>query len=307
MRFLTVFRLGLRRARRHAALVLLVYLSSLVPSLLLLTLLSGHLQPDLDRSLFAERLLQGDSYPPWSDFLASRSAELKPLMESLAPRWLLVTVLQILVAAGIVEVLLERTGRREHPFLNGIGRHGWRFLRSAGVFTLIAGPVLLLLRLGTSAAFGGGDDRLQVIGWGVFALLAALIYALLDLAYDLSRIAAAAHDEGRMAVGFFRSLGFILRHLGVLLSFYALFRLVMLALPLGYLAIRQAWWITDLTGVILLLGLQQLLFVLRTFFLVGLWGAEISYYQGVGEPRWCGGPSWWARRRARRALLASQG
>lgn len=288
MGFLTVFRLGLRRARRHAGLVLLVYLASLVPALLLLTVVSADLSPHLDRSLFADRLLRGDSAPPVLDALANQPRGEEAMHAILAPRLLLATLLQILVAAGLVEVLMERNVRHDRPFLAGIGRHGWRFVRSAAVFTCTAALLLVLLWVGISLATESGDDRAEVLGWLAIALLGALIYAVLDVAYDLSRIAAAAHGEGRMLVGFFRALGFTLRRPGVVLPLYALFTLPMLALPIGYLALRQIWWITDGLTVAGLLVFQQALFILRAFLQTGLWGAEISYFQGLGEPRWCG-------------------
>jgi hypothetical protein len=270
--------------------VLLAYLASLLPALLVLNLASTDLAPHLDRSLFADRLLQGDSAPPVLDFLANQPRGEEAMHAIAAPRLLLTTLLQILIAAGLVEGLMERNVRHDRPFLAGIGRHGWRFVRSAAVFTCTAALLLGLLGVGISFATEGGDDRTEVLGWLVLALAGGLVYAVLDVAYDLSRIAAAAHGEGRMLVGFFRALGFTLRRPGVVLPLYGLFTLPMLALPAGYLALRQGWWITDGLTVAGLLVFQQALFVLRAFLQVGLWGAEIAYFQGLGEPRWCGRP-----------------
>lgn len=290
MGFLTVFRLGLRRARRHLGLVLLAYLASLVPALLVLNLASTDLAPHFDRSLFADRLLEGDSAPPVLDFMTNQPRGERDLRAILVPRLLLTTLFQILVAAGLVEALMERNIRHDRPFLAGIGRHGWRFVRSAAVFTCTAALLLGLLRVGTSFAAEGGDDLAEVLGWLVFALAGGLVYAVLDVAYDLSRIAAAAHGDGRMLVGFFRALGFTLRRPGVVLPLYGLFTLPMLALPVGYLALRQGWWITDGLTMAGLLLFQQALFMLQAFLQVGLWGAEVAYFQGLGEPRWCGRP-----------------
>jgi len=287
MRFLTLTGHGLRRARKHLGTVFLVYLASLVPALLVLSLISADLAPELDRSLFARELLTGEGFGAWMDFQRAEGADLQPIAAVFFGRLLLVILLQILVAAGLVEVLLQRAGEDERPFLSGIGRHGFRFVRSAlvfGLWVVVALAVTSPIRL----AFEAGGDRLAL--WGVLAhgLVVFLLFALLDLAYDFSRISAAAHGEGRMFVGFFKAQRFVFRHLPVLLPLYVLFALVLVGLQIAAVLGRPEWKVDTPGEVLGWVLVQQAVFFVVAFLRTAFWGAEVVYFQGLGEPHWCG-------------------
>lgn len=289
IRSLTLTGHGLRRARRHLGTVLLVYLASLIPALLVVSLISADLEPALDESLFADRLLRGEGFGVWVDFQRSEGSDLQPINSVLLGRFLLATLLQILVAAGVVEVLLDRAGSGERPFLSGIGRHGFRFVRSAVVFAILLAFVLLVtapLRW----AFEDAGGRLALLGLLIQVLLIFALYALLDLAYDFSRISAAAHGEGRMLVGLFKTLGFVFRHLLVLLPLYGLFVLLIVGLQIGIVTLRSIWTVDTPGEVLGWLLAQQAVFFVLAFLRTALWGAEVTYFQGIGEPRWCGRP-----------------
>lgn len=287
IRSLTLTGHGFRRARRHLGTVVLVYLASLVPALLVASLISADLGPALDHSLFAERLMTGESFGVWMDFQRSDGNDLQPIQSVFLGRFLLATLLQILVAAGAVEVLLERAAAGERPFLSGIGRHGFRFVRSALVFGLLL-AVAVVMSLPVSLAFQGGGGQLALIGMVVQGLVIFGLYTLLRLAYDFSRISAAAHGQGRMLVGFFKAQGFVLRHLLVVLPMFLLFTALMAALHLGLLAVRSGWSVDTPGDVLVWLLAQQAVFFGIAFLRTALWGAEVTYFQGLGEPHWCG-------------------
>lgn len=287
IRSLTLTGHGFQRARRHLGTVLLVFLATLIPSLLVVSLLSADLAPALDESLFSERLLGGEGFAVWVDFQRSEGSDLQPIFSVLLWRFVLVVLLQILVAAGLVEVLLERAGAEERPFLVGIGRHGFRFVRSALVFGLVL-AVILALTAPLRMAFEEGSGTVGLIGMLVNALVVFLLYMLVDLAYDFSRISAAAHGQGRMFVGFFKTLGFVFRHLLVLVPLYVLFTLLVAGLQLGTVALRSGWSVDTPGEVLGWLLAQQAVFFVVAFLRTALWGAEITYFQGIGEPRWCG-------------------
>lgn len=286
-RSLTLTRHGFRRARRHLGAVLLVYLAALIPALLVISVVSADLAPVLDHSLFAERVLEGDSSPVWIDYLRSEDYDLEALFDVLPGRYLLVILLHVLVAAGVVEALLDRATVDERPLFSGMARHGFRFVRSAVVFVLVAGVALFLVSL-LALPFEEGDGLQALYGWGLVLAVGLPVYGMLDLGYDFSRISAAAHNDGRMLVGFFKALGFGFKHLGTLAPLYVIFALPLVALHVGSVALRPAWGLES-AGEILgwLLAYQAVLFA-TAFLRVGLWGAEVAYFQGLGEPRWCG-------------------
>lgn len=287
IRSLTLTGHGLQRARRHLGTVLLVYLASLIPSLLVVSLVSADLAPALDESLFAERLLGGEGFGVWVDFQRSESSDLQPIASVLLWRFGLVVLLQILVAAGLVEVLLERAGAEERPFLAGVGRHGFRFVRSALVFGLVL-AIVLALTAPLRMAFEESSGTVALIGMLVYGLVVFLLYMLADLAYDFSRISAAAHGQGRMFVGFFKTLGFVFHHLLVLVPLYLLFTVLVAGLQILTVALRSGWTVDTPGEVLGWLLAQQAVFFAVALLRTALWGAEVTYFQGIGEPRWCG-------------------
>lgn len=304
MRELTPIGFGLRGARRRLGIVLLVYLASLVPALLVAVEATEDLSDGLAHSLFAEEALAGNRWAVWQELANDPATSLAGALGGAPLLGALALLLQVLVAAGVAEVLLFREPRGEHPFLLGIGRHGWKFLRSAlwfgGALVLLVGAVAVGFELVGEQARQAANARLQLVGWiGVLAIV-FLVYVPLDLAYDLSRVAAAAHGDRRTFVGFFRALGHSLRHPLRLAPLWLFFSLLSAGLAVGYVLARAAVTPRNAGHLALLLLAQQVVFLLLAFLKVGLWGAEIAYYQAVGEPRWCGRRERRARRREAR-------
>lgn len=291
MRFLTALRLGLRRAHRHPGLIVLAWLAALVPALLIASIAWQDLSEAMSHSPFAGTALEGNRSGVWTDFSASEAYDLAPVSAGLGLRFLLVVLLQALVSAGIVETLLVDAPQATRPFLLGIGRHGWRFLRTLLWFGLTVAVLAVL----SGAFFGAAmdfseeaaDANLHVWGLVIGVVLTALLFAFLDLGHDLARIASAAHYDPRTFKGYFLAVGHAFRHPILLLPLWSTFALLGLAAHAGYLALRAAWSPGSLGAVILLLVTGQILMLFHAWLRVGLWGSLVAYYQGIGEPRWC--------------------
>jgi hypothetical protein len=291
MRFLTALRLGLRRTRHRLGLVWLAYLAALAPALLLAGLVRSNLAGALGKSLAADGVFSGERFAVWMDFLLSRANSLGPVFQGIAPRLLLVLALQTLVTAGLVEGLLGRTAPGQRPFLLGVGRHGWRFLRAAfwmlvacGLFTVLVAVPMGAVRRWAEGAGNGSARFAATLGFAALWLLGMLA---LKLAYDLSRLAAAAHGEGAMLRGLLRALGYVLKRPAIPVPLLVTFALAGLALHLGYLALRDRWGPAGLGALAALVALQQAILWLRAYLRTGLIASEIAYFQAIGEPRWC--------------------
>lgn len=306
MKFLLPLRLGLRSARDHLGLALVVYLASLVPAAVVAWLAHAEISSVLDHSLFAAREWVGNRYGIWGDLTRGHPGDLGAALRAVAPALLVTGLLHVLVAAGVAEALLERERQREHPFLLGIGRHGWRFLRSALLVAVVLAAlgflVVGLLYVAREQGAEMSDGRVQLWGWIGALVVGFLVYIPVDLAYDLSRVSAAAHDEGRTLVGFFRALGHSLRHPLILAPLWLFFILTVGGLQIAYVVGRGLWAPESLWQIGLLVLAQQVMFLLAAFFRVGLWGAEIAYFHAVGEPHWCGKRRRRRKRRKKRAI-----
>jgi hypothetical protein len=297
---------GFQRARRQRRLVLIVWLVPLVPALLLAAMAAANFGPVLDGSLFSEQLLEGNAFAVWADFMSSPANMLPPILfRGVVLFFVLSALLQILLSAGIVEVLAGRVS--EHSFTLGIRRNAWPFSRSAAFVALCTVVVVITAWLvskgGSHLATSMPDGRFNIVGIVGAGLVALILYAPLDLAYDLSRIASVHHGERSMVRGLFRALGAVLRRPMLFIPLYLLFVLIPIAVYLVYVAMRTPWTPAGGATVILLLIVQQAVMALRAFLKITFWGAVLEAYRLLDEPRWCRkkegarGLLWWRRER----------
>jgi hypothetical protein len=283
---------GLRSTRRRPALVLIVYLVSLAPTALVAAVAWDDLAGGLDHRPFAAEALAGNRHGVWNDLRRDPQNDLSAAFGTFFSLGLLTVLAQVAVSAGLVEALFSRGPRGEHPFLLGIGRHGWRFLRSAvwfgGALVALGTTVWAGIGLVDRQAAAAADARLQVGGWVAVVVLGLAAFAALDLAYDLSRVAAAAHGDRRTLRGFVAALGHALGHPLRLVPLWGSFAAAALLLHAAYLALYGSLSPVSPGEAAGLFAVQQALFLALAALRVAFWGAEIGYYQAVGEPRWCG-------------------
>ncbi|MEJ2582525.1 MAG: hypothetical protein P8127_12960 [Acidobacteriota bacterium] len=284
-----IARHGFRIACRHKKLVLALWLVPLVPALVI-GLIAGANLSSIGRSLFSDRVLAGDWFVVFSEFRASPDDALSTIVTvGLVVMAVLTLFLQVALSAGIVETLLERP--HESPFWVGIRRNYFSFLRTAGallVVTLIIGAGSVALRKGFFKL-----AETQANGWyDIVGLLAAftvfiLLWSPFDLAADLSRVSAARHDDRSMLKGFFRGWWTVIRRPGLFIPLYLVFLLLPVALHAIYALIRSLWTPGTALAIVILLAAQQTVMLIRAFFKLGFWGAEVSAFHALDEPRWC--------------------
>jgi hypothetical protein len=284
---------GFRLARRHPRLVLVAYLVPLLPALALAWLARASLAPALDPSPFAAHVLDGRWISVWGDFAASPANHLPIVLGAgVALALLLTGLVRIPVAAGIVEVLLEREEVHPRPFSTGVALHTGTFLRAAVWFAvaaaLVAAASIATLVALFKVAEKQANGRFDLVGLGAAALLAFLLLAVLVPAYDLARLAAARHGDASTLRGFLRGISLVLRRPGIFLPLCASFVALVAALHLGYYAARSPWTPASAPAILALLVAQQLVMAVRAFLHVSFWGAELSAYRHLGEPRLCG-------------------
>jgi hypothetical protein len=283
-------------------LVLIAWLAPLLPALLLAFLAAGSFGPVLDRSLFSNVILEGNGFAAWVDLTTSSPNTVGPILSrGIVMFFLLSALFQILVSAGIVEALVR--GEFPQPFLSGVRRNTWPFLRSGALAAVAMVIVLivarLLIKLGSHLAVSAPDGRFQLLGIAAAGIAALVLFGPIDLAYDLSRIASVRWAERSMTRGLLRALGTVLKRPGLFVPLYLLFVMLPLVVSLVYAVVRTPWTPAGGAAILGLFILQQIVMVLRAFLRIAIWGAEVDAYRMLGEPRWCrkkaGGISlaWW--------------
>ncbi len=285
---------GLARALHHPWLIALCYLVALVPALMPAMTFSVTTAGTLDRSLMSDRILEGDWHPVMVDLLGSRGG-VSPLPPSLVVTMFLLSIaLQVVLAAVVVERLLDRHDSIHGPSLASIARSCRRFWRSWLWFilalTMVVIAAALVRQLLSNLAVEYADARLDLVAIAVAGGLLLLLFVPLDLAYDLSRIASARHDDSSTLLGFLRAFGTVVRQPRLLLPLYGILALLPLLLHLAFLWLHRPMPPVGSTGILIVLLLQQLLMLVRAGLKLWFWGAELECYRSLGEPRWCQGP-----------------
>ena len=290
MRAISSVREGFCIAGRHKRLVLMLWLAPLVPALVVGAMAAANLSPALGKSLFADRALDGGWFVVLMEFRTSPADALGQIVTwGVAVMAVLTLFVQVVVSAGVVETLLER--RPDHPFVLGIRLNFLRFLRTTGVLAVLTVVVLIACRLLIKGFFriaeAQADGRFDIVGMVAAGVLFIVLWAPLDLAADLSRISAARHDDRSMVRGFFRSWWTVIRQPGLFVPLYLVFLLLPLALHAVYSALRSPWTPSAAIAIATLFVAQQTVMVIRAFFKLGFWGAEVTAFRDLEEPRWC--------------------
>jgi hypothetical protein len=281
---------GFARARRHPWLLLIVYLVPLVPALMAVIAMARMLGEPLAFSLFSDRILDGRWFGVWVDLLASQGDQIPTYLATVIPAIFLFSILlQIVLAAIVIEVMLE--SEPAGPLsLATIGRSSWRFLRSAVWFVISMIPVVILASLVNHGfdrlAVSQADARYDLLAMLSFVIIVLLGLIPLDLAYDLSRIASARHDDRSTFFGFIRALLVVLRRPGLFAPLYLVLAALPLALYLAYAGIWVPWVPGSAFAIVMLFILQQLVMLVRAGLKIWFWGVEIECYQLLEEPRW---------------------
>jgi hypothetical protein len=290
MKFLNFIREGFCIAARHKRVVLLLWLVPVVPSVALAAIAGANLMPNLGHSLFADRILHGDWFIVWSEFRSSPGYALAPILGAgIFVMILLSLLVNIVVTAGVVGVVLEHDERR--PFMVGIRRNSLRFARTTILLALgsaVAGlAAWAVIRGSFKLAAAEADGRLDLVGVALGAVVFLLLWAPQYLAADLSRIAAARHDDRSMTRGYFRALLAVLRRPVTFVPLFAIFLFLPLTLHFIYAVLRAPLTPSTAFALGVLVLAQQMVMVIRAVFDLGFWGAEVAAFRVLGEPRWC--------------------
>jgi len=290
MTFLSFVREGFQIAARHKRMVLVLWLVPVLPAVVLAVMAAANLMPNLGQSIFADRVLDGDWFIVWSEFRSSPGYALAPILGvGVVVMAFLSLLVNVVVAAGVVEVALEREER--WPFMIGVRRNFLRFARTTILLALgstVAGlAAWVVVRVSFKLAAAKADGRLDLVGVALGAIVFFLLWAPQYLAADLSRIAAARHDDRSMTRGFFRALMTVIRRPGTFLPLFATFLLLPLALHIIYAVLRAPWTPSTAIALGVLVLAQQILMAARAVFELWFWGAEVAAFRGLDEPRWC--------------------
>jgi hypothetical protein len=288
MQFLSCLRGGFRIAARHKRLILVLWAAPLLPAVVLAAMAAANLGPALGPSLFADGVLDGGWFVVWSEFRSSPLDALEPILGAgVAVMVLLSLALQVVLSAGVVEVLIERRDR--HPFVMGVRSNFLRFARTTLLLAvgtaLAAAAASVVVRGFFKVAEAQADGRLDLVGVASAGLVFLALWLPQRVAADLSRIAAARHDQRSMTRGYLRALAAVLRRPGLFAPLTASFVLLPVALHLGYFLLRSPWTPASAAAIALLLVAQQVVMVLRAVLRLGFWGAEVAAFQRLGEPQ----------------------
>ncbi len=276
---------GVLAAWRRPGLAILLWVWSLLLSLPLALPAWTWLQSGTARTPDADVLLDRFTFAVIGDLLRADSS-LSLLVPVFLATVFVAIVGQALTGGGLIEVLTSEDARPFlHRFFRGAGHFFWRFLRAGICAWLLFGIAAAII----TVAFGPIGRALEGLDWepaqylGVAArlLVIALLALFITLGFDYARIRMAREDSRRALRAFFASVWFVAVHpratLGVWLVM-AVATAIVLALHfvLGARLPASGW-----AGILLALGAQQGVILVRAGLRVALIAGEIDVWTRI--------------------------
>ncbi|MEK7283785.1 MAG: M1 family metallopeptidase [Acidobacteriota bacterium] len=295
-------RLGFTEAARQYRITLVLYLANLAAAAFLAAPMAVLIDATFGRSVSGLELASSFRFEAIVDFLAANRAALAVHYQALGFGALLYAALTALLTGGIIDTLRSPPRSPFLPrFLGGCGRFAFRYLRLipylgaalAGVYWINRGLNRLIV-----LAFDQSDHEVAAF-WamrGKQGLILALLL-LLAAVFDLARILTAFENRTHMVGALLTSFGFVARHVGSILTMYA----VLMALGLGLFApyVLAGHAFLPPGSIVLLVAVQQLFMLLRHFLRVAGYASLMARYRGAtgatapetGEAPAAAGPS----------------
>jgi hypothetical protein len=232
--------------------------------------------------------MNGDPLATWFELVLSGDFHARPALLLLPLLTLLAFLVQLAVAGGVVHSLLHSTSAPPATFWAAMGRYLVRFLRSLLVFSVALAAVLALpavaIWAGGALADSTGDGRWFYGLAGLGLLVAYPLFAWIDLAYDLSRIAAVHHAHRSMGRGFLRAAVWVLQRPLRMFFLHLAFVLSLLVVQAFYLAVRIPWTPNCVWTISAMILLHQVVLFLRAGLQVAFWAALVEAYRRSGAP-----------------------
>jgi len=191
----------------------------------------------------------------------------------------LVGVINSAMAVGIVNAVRDGGLR---SFWDGIGRFGGKAIPLAFVYVALAFGVHAVIQIPVLLVVANlGDKASILVGLTVWPLVTVVASAILDCMHDYSRIELVV--RGKSIV---RSLGgglaWPFRHPSSL-ALYTVWMVIAIVVTLSPLVLENVLPAATGAGLVLLVLLQQLMFVVRAGVTVAWYGSEVTYFEERAE------------------------
>ena len=266
--------------RQSGRLVLWIYGTNVLLSLLILLPAYGTLKDEAGPSMAFTRLLGGFDYTVFTDFMARSSSAVNALLSVgwwLGVLWL---VLNVFLAGGI----LLRFAQPQQPiragiFLAGCAQYFRRFAGLLGVVLLFSGLlVIIILLVGTltGAALYNSVTEQELFYVGVCTLLVGVLTGSLVFCIgDYAKVLQFRQDDHNPFRAFGRAGRFVLANLGQTFGPYLLLIGIGTALFGLYFLIDELVGMHNWPTIMILFVVQQFLIAARIFLKV--WSLGTAY------------------------------
>ncbi len=281
-------RAGLDVSRRHAALVVAVWLVSLVLALPVTVEFHAWWGRAFDYAPRGDDLLAGPNLATLTDLSHyDRSSVWNVLAAGVGVAMLLALVANPFLAGGILGTILGRGDDRPvmRRFCDGGVLFFWRFLKllvlsAAGVLVGVAG-CLALVRLLTAPVADSLSEPWTVAIGALPLVVVGLFLVLGALVLDYARIAVAIEDVPGVAVAWRTAVINVVRHPVATFGIAAAIALPYLLALACYLAFRLGTLPVSWPLILIGLFVQQGLLIGRAVLRVVQWGAEVDLSRRV--------------------------
>jgi hypothetical protein len=239
----------------------------------------------LDFATESDRLLTRFNIGALNDISkASQTAPAALAMAGIIGVGLLALVGSAFMNGGILEVIATRSDDRTfmHRFFRGGGHFFWRYTRLALLAFFLGAVVVAVTSAGVGAVTSTlAESEWEPAGmvWGLVGFaITGLVALVFVLALDYARIRTARDGSRGMVKAYFLGLRFVLGHLVATYVIALLAVVATVAVFLAYVGHEASWTTSTWPAIFVLIGVQQIVMLVRTGVRVAQVGAEWEYF-----------------------------
>lgn len=287
MKIISSLKSGLKNAFRVRSAILLTWLSFFLPGILLVCLFRASLGSAFGSSMITERLADGMDIEVFADLGNAGKMLFSFLANGVLLTFLVSFILNAFMTGGLFGVLRKTNSDfSSGEFFRSAAGNFFPFLGITFFVTIIAAllsVILMLVPMGMSGMLETNNNGSGYSSVIFAAIILFLVLPVVLLVADYSRAWRASRDEGSC----FAALGYGLRR--TFKSFsrsYPLMLILILVLTVLMFAvflILPAWRPSTDGGVLLMLGVSQLLLFMRLFLKTWRYGSVTSMMDSLEE------------------------
>lgn len=273
---------GFKTATRFPRMLILIYLTNLLLSLVVTLPFFDILNEHAGNSLEIQELAKGFDFMVFSGIMAQGSDAFFALLSQVKWVGLLYLLLNIFFVGGILETAANKKFSVS-AFFGGSGRNFFRMFFLFAIMLVVHVLIFLLVFIPADIFKermyeGATSEVFMVAIFGGFALLYALLFVWLLIISDYAKNYMIYKKSANFIAAFFKGLGYVFRHFFKTYTFYVLLMVLPVAFFVLYFYIDGKVELESKYLIWATLGIQQFFILTRIWFRIWVLAGQYEMY-----------------------------